>query len=198
MMSRNMYWNIYGGASSFSKAKKQICMHFILEHFRVTANLKRINIVHNYTEISLSWCTRFGEFYYCCCLSLLPQLACSIHAIWSIDFSWALYKFISPLFHAFEPSTYSFLFHLHVRSSLSKVIKVNRHSHCPLICDTCPPYHLLLGVKSSTYGLQESIHPIQSQSLSFLQSIPSSSLLSFQFSKSKYVPVQSTIRDSWK
>ena len=28
-------------------------MHVILEHFRVIANLKRFNIVHNYTEISL-------------------------------------------------------------------------------------------------------------------------------------------------
>ena len=32
------------------------------------------------TEIGKSRCTRFGEFYYCRCLSLLPQLACSIHA----------------------------------------------------------------------------------------------------------------------
>ena len=71
MMSRNMYWNIYGGASSFSKANQQICMHVISEHFRVIANLKRINIVHNYTEISLSQCTRFVEFYYCCCLGLV-------------------------------------------------------------------------------------------------------------------------------
>ena len=35
--------------------------------------------------------SRFGEFYYCRCLSLLPKLACSIHATWCIDFSRSLY-----------------------------------------------------------------------------------------------------------
>ena len=30
--------------------------------------------------------------YYCCCLSLLLQLACSIHATWCIDFSRILYS----------------------------------------------------------------------------------------------------------
>ena len=42
-------------------------------------------------EIGLSRCTRFGEFYNCCILSLVPQLACSIHATWCIDFSRSLY-----------------------------------------------------------------------------------------------------------
>ena len=50
MMLRNMFWNIYGGAGSFSKANKQICMHVILEHFRVIANLKRIHIVYSVFE----------------------------------------------------------------------------------------------------------------------------------------------------
>ena len=45
----------------------------------------------NLTEIGLSRCTRFGEIYYCCCLSHLPQLACSIHATWCIDLSRSLY-----------------------------------------------------------------------------------------------------------
>ena len=35
---------------------------------------------------------RFGEFYYNCCLSILPQLACGIHATWTTDFSRSLYK----------------------------------------------------------------------------------------------------------
>ena len=32
------------------------------------------------TGIGLSWCSRFGEYCFCCCLPLLPQLACRIHA----------------------------------------------------------------------------------------------------------------------
>ena len=44
-----------------------------------------------HAEIGLSRCIRFSEFYYCCRSSLLPQLACSIHATWSIDFSRSLY-----------------------------------------------------------------------------------------------------------
>ena len=37
-------------------------------------------------ESGYSRCTRFGEFNYCCCLSHLPLLGCSIHTIWCIDF----------------------------------------------------------------------------------------------------------------
>ena len=44
------------------------------------------------TEIGKSRCTRFGEIYCCCSLSLLPQLAYSIHATWCIDFSQSLYR----------------------------------------------------------------------------------------------------------
>ena len=38
------------------------------------------------------WLPVFGQFCFCCCWSLLLQLACSIHATWSIDFCWCLYK----------------------------------------------------------------------------------------------------------
>ena len=47
------------------------------------------------TEIGWSQWPRFGEFYCCWSLSLLPQLACSIHATWCIDLAnlWRLINF---------------------------------------------------------------------------------------------------------
>ena len=36
----------------------------------------------------------FGEFYYNSCLSLLLQLACSIHTTWCIDLSRSLYSYL--------------------------------------------------------------------------------------------------------
>ena len=44
-----------------------------------------------YTEPKKSLCTWFGEFCSCCCLPLLPQLACSILPTKYKDFFWALY-----------------------------------------------------------------------------------------------------------
>ena len=37
-------------------------------------------------------CTWFGEVCSCCCLPLLPGIACSIHTTWGSSFSWALYR----------------------------------------------------------------------------------------------------------
>ena len=35
---------------------------------------------------------RFGEFCFCCCLPLMPQLACSILATWERPYNRALYS----------------------------------------------------------------------------------------------------------
>ena len=44
------------------------------------------------TKVGLRCCSGFGEFYYCCCLPLLPQPAWSILATWCIEFSRSLYS----------------------------------------------------------------------------------------------------------
>ena len=42
------------------------------------------------TELGYKVGPRFGEFFSCCCLPLLPGLACSIHATWGLPVSRAL------------------------------------------------------------------------------------------------------------
>ena len=43
------------------------------------------------TELQFKAVPRFSEFCYCCCVPLLPQLACSILATWERPYSEALY-----------------------------------------------------------------------------------------------------------
>ena len=46
----------------------------------------------NYSAWGPHYSAWFGEFCYCCCLPLLPELACSIHATWLKPFSRPLYR----------------------------------------------------------------------------------------------------------
>ena len=59
-------------------------------HKHLLCLCRQRGIISYSTEISLSRCSRFGESYCGCCLSLLPKLACSIHATWCIDSSRSL------------------------------------------------------------------------------------------------------------
>ena len=70
----------------------------IYHTYKVASNYLVGNFSESYQSLTIyrgrqkSASARFGEFCSCCCLPLLPQLACSILATWGPPYTGSLYK----------------------------------------------------------------------------------------------------------